>query len=68
MTILTLSNEIILLIWQQLQSQKDLNALVQVNRRFYFLLKHLLYRYNLDHQNGDGILQAAKLGPIPAVA
>lgn len=68
MTILTVSNENILLIGRQLLSQKNLNALVQVNRRFYRLLKHLLYRYNLDHQNGDGIHQAAKLGSISAVA
>lgn len=68
MFILTVSNEVVLLIGRQLQSQKDLNALVQVNHRFYLLHNHLLYRYNLGHQNGDGILQAAKLGSIPAVA
>lgn len=32
------------------------------------MLKRLLYRYNLRHQNEDGILQAAKLGSIHAVA
>jgi hypothetical protein len=68
MSISTVSNELLLLIAQQLQSQKDLKALIKVNHRFYHLLKHLLYRYNLRHQNGDGILQAAKLGSIPAVA
>lgn len=68
MFILTVSNEVILLIGQQLQSQQDIYALVQVNRRFYHLLKPLLYRYNLHHQNGAGILQAAKLGSIPAVS
>jgi ankyrin repeat protein len=68
MSVSTVSNELLLLIAQQLQSQKDLNALIKVNHRFYHLLKHLLYRYNLRHQNGDGILQAANLGSIPAVA
>ncbi|KAJ5219068.1 uncharacterized protein N7498_001167 [Penicillium cinerascens] len=68
MFILTVSNEVILLIGQQLQSQQDIYALVQVSRRFYHLLKPLLYRHNFHHQNGAGILQAAKLGSIPAVA
>jgi ankyrin repeat protein len=68
MSISTVSNELLLLIAQQLQSQKDLNALIKVNHRFYHLLKHLLFRYNLRHQNGDGILRAAKLGSIPTVA
>ncbi|KAJ5765756.1 hypothetical protein N7520_005315 [Penicillium odoratum] len=61
------SNEIIILIAQQLQSQADLAALVQVNRRLNHLIKHILYRYNLKQRNGDGILQAARLGSTPAV-
>lgn len=68
MSILTVSNELLLLIAQQSHSQNDLNALIQVNHRFYRLLKHLLYRYNLRHQNGDGIIRATKLGSITAVA
>ncbi|KAJ5912731.1 hypothetical protein N7504_001614 [Penicillium tannophilum] len=68
MSILTVSSEVILLIGQQLQTQNDLAALVQVNRRFHNVVTHLLYRYNLHHENGDGILRAAKLGSIPAVA
>ncbi|KAF3398232.1 putative ankyrin repeat protein [Penicillium rolfsii] len=68
MTILNLSNELILLIGRQLSSQKDLHALMKVYHRFHPLFKHLLYRYNLDHQSGDGVLQAAKLGSISAVA
>lgn len=68
MSILTVSSEVILLIGRQLQTQNDLAALVQVNRRFHNVVTHLLYRYNLHHENGDGILRAAKLGSIPAVA
>ncbi|KAJ5959288.1 uncharacterized protein N7479_006438 [Penicillium vulpinum] len=68
MSISTVSNELLLLIAQQSQSQNDLNALIQANYHFYRLLKPTLYRYNLCHQNGDGILRAAKLGSITAVA
>ncbi|KAJ5524152.1 hypothetical protein N7494_010802 [Penicillium frequentans] len=68
MSILTVSSEVILLIGRQLQTQNDLAALVQVNRRFHNVVTHLLYRYNLHHENGDGALRAARLGSIPAVA
>lgn len=68
MSISTFPNEAILLIGQQLQSQADLNALVRSNGRFYFLLKHLLYRHNLNYNDGDGVSKAAKLGSIPAIA
>ena len=61
------SNEVIILIAQQLQSQPDLAALVQVNCRLNHLIKHILYRYNLQKRNGDGILRAARLGSTPAV-
>ncbi|OOQ82676.1 hypothetical protein PEBR_37862 [Penicillium brasilianum] len=68
MSIPTMPNDVILLIGQQSQSQADLHALVRTSRRFYLLLKHLLYQHNLNYHDGDGILQAAKLGSIPAVA
>ncbi|KAJ5491893.1 hypothetical protein N7453_009990 [Penicillium expansum] len=63
----TASNEVIILAAQQLKSQADLAALVQVNCRLNHLIKHILYRYNLQQRNGDGILRAARLGLTTAV-
>ncbi|KAJ5758179.1 uncharacterized protein N7511_006873 [Penicillium nucicola] len=68
MSVSTLSSELLLLIAQQLESQNDLKALIEVDHRFYQLLKHVLYRYDLHRRNGDGVLRAAKLGSISAVA
>lgn len=67
MSISAASNEVIILIAQQLQSQADLAALVQVNCRLNHLIRHILYRYNLQQRNGDGVLRAARLGLTPAV-
>ncbi|KAJ5786441.1 uncharacterized protein N7503_011653 [Penicillium pulvis] len=63
-----MSNEVLLLIGRQLPTQNDLAALVQVNRRFHLVVTHRLYRYNLYHENGYGVLRAARLGSIHAVA
>ncbi|KAJ5450146.1 uncharacterized protein N7458_006595 [Penicillium daleae] len=62
MSLLSLSNELIFLVAQELESQKDLSALVQVNRQCYLLLKQTLYRHNINHHSGRGILFAAKHG------
>ncbi|KGO41766.1 hypothetical protein PEX1_031150 [Penicillium expansum] len=61
------SNKVIILIAQQLQSQADLATLVQVNSRLNHLIKHILYRYNLQHRHRHGILRAARLGLTTAV-
>ncbi|KAJ5364493.1 uncharacterized protein N7496_010206 [Penicillium cataractarum] len=68
MPFLAVPNEIVLLIAEELQSQADLSALAQVDRRSYRLLRDVLYQYNLHHHNGDGIFQAAKKGSASAVA
>lgn len=62
MTKLKLPNEIVLMIGNNLDSQRDLYSLVQVNRQFYGLLNHLLYRYNMEHYDGCGIIWAAQRG------
>lgn len=67
MSLLSLSNELIFLVAQELESQKDLSALVQVNRQCYLLLKQTLYRHNINHHSGHGILFAAKHGSLSAV-
>ncbi|KAL4921501.1 ankyrin repeat-containing domain protein [Aspergillus aurantiobrunneus] len=67
MALLDLPNELILIIAQNLETQGDLNAVVQVNHRLHCLLTHALYRANINHCDGRGILRAAQNGSLSAV-
>lgn len=52
MTLLTLPNELILLISEQISSERDLNALWRASRHLYILLNpnpYLLAIQNLDY-------------------
>ncbi|KAI9369215.1 ankyrin repeat-containing domain protein [Aspergillus egyptiacus] len=67
MALLDLSNELLFLIVDYLDSQADINAFMQINWRLYYLLNDLLYRYNFKHFGGRGILKAAADGALPTV-
>ncbi|KAJ5093985.1 hypothetical protein N7456_009846 [Penicillium angulare] len=67
MSLLSLSNEILLSIAQDLKSHGGLNSLVRTNRRLYFLLRHVLIRDDILYHDGFGILIAARRGYLSVV-
>lgn len=67
MTLLLLANEILLSISEALGSEKDINALAQVNRRCFQLLDPHLYRYNVRNNGSSALFWAAKRGELNTI-
>lgn len=61
MSLLQLPNEIILYIAHHIGSPYSLTL---VNRKFYRLLHHTLYRYNVKYRGSSAIAWAAKKGDL----
>jgi len=64
---LHLSNELLLEIVEALESDADINAFAQSNRRLYNLANTYLYRHNVQECQSSGIRGAAQRGQITAV-
>ncbi|PYH91899.1 hypothetical protein BO71DRAFT_298391, partial [Aspergillus ellipticus CBS 707.79] len=62
MSLLNLANEVLLMIAETLESENDINAMVQTNHRFYALLNPYLYRHNRRHSGSSALLWAAMTG------
>ncbi|KAL5334637.1 ankyrin, partial [Aspergillus crustosus] len=62
MSLSGLPSELILLITDVLVNQKDLNSFMRSNRRFYTVIRPVLYRHNAHHRNSSALLFAAKHG------
>lgn len=67
MTLLQLPEETVLIIWEYIDSLHDRNTFLQIHRRFYDLLEHLLYPYALKIWGKHPILSAARRGHATAV-
>lgn len=64
MSLLSLPNEVLLMIANQMESQGTLNALAQTSRFFYALLNRSLYANNVRKGGGWALSWAAKLGQL----
>ncbi|KAF1934713.1 ankyrin, partial [Clathrospora elynae] len=62
MPLLDLPNELLLKISENLESERDINAIAQANRRLYCLLDSYLYRYNIQQSGSSALLWAARHG------
>ncbi|KAJ5804844.1 hypothetical protein N7474_010731 [Penicillium riverlandense] len=62
MSILTLPNELLLLIMEQLETEKEIFALLQVNRRLYEISMPLLYQHNVQYLAGSALHRCAASG------
>jgi hypothetical protein len=59
---LNLPNELLRDISEYLESERDINAVVQSNRRLYRLLDSYLYRHNVQQPGSSALLWAARHG------
>jgi ankyrin repeat protein len=62
MSLLDLSNELLLSISELLESERNINAFAQTNRRLYSLLNSYLYRYNVQQSASSALLWSARHG------
>ena len=62
MPLLNLPNELLLKISENLESERDINAIAQANCRLYCLLDSYLYRYNVQQSGSSALLWAARHG------
>ncbi|KAJ5613453.1 ankyrin repeat-containing domain protein [Penicillium lagena] len=62
MSILTLPNELLRLIVEHLETEKDIFALLQVNRRLYEISMPLLYQHNVQYLAGSALHRCAASG------
>ena len=62
MPLLDLPNELLRNISENLESERDINAIAQANRRLYCLLDSYLYRYNIQQSGSSALLWAARHG------
>jgi ankyrin repeat protein len=62
MPLLGLPNELLRDISEYLESERDINAIAQANRRLYRLLGSYLYRYNVQQSGSSALLWAAQYG------
>ncbi|KAJ5294455.1 hypothetical protein PENANT_c006G06987 [Penicillium antarcticum] len=67
MPLLDLPNELLLAIANPLDSEGDINALVQTNRHFHSLLNSHLYKHNVLHNEGSALEWAAAHGILASV-
>jgi hypothetical protein len=56
MPLLDLPDELLQNISEKLESERDINATAQANRRPYCLLDGYLYRYNVQQSGGSALL------------
>ncbi|KAH8697410.1 ankyrin repeat-containing domain protein [Talaromyces proteolyticus] len=64
MALSTLPSELLLLISEALDSERDLNAFVRTNRRLFHLLNTTLYRHNIQFSGSSALEWAARYGRI----
>ena len=64
MLLLSLANELLLVIGEDLESQKDINAFARTNRRLYNLLNAYLYRRNVRDSQSFALLWSAQRGQV----
>ena len=62
MPLLHLANEVLCCISENLELERDINALARANRRLYRLLNTYLYRYNIRQSGSSALLWAAQHG------
>ena len=62
MPLLDISNELLLCISENLESERDINAFTRTNRHLYYLLNSYLYRHNVRKFRGSALLWAAEHG------
>src|SRR5204862_3383637 len=62
MPLLDISNELLLCISENLESERDINALTRTNRHLYSLLNAYLYRRNVQKFGSSALLWAAAVG------
>jgi ankyrin repeat protein len=66
-SLLTLPNDILLLIAEATTRECDLNALTQTNTHLYTLLIDMLYKNNIRHHNSTALFWGARTGQLPTV-
>ncbi|KAJ0420985.1 ankyrin repeat-containing domain protein [Aspergillus carlsbadensis] len=66
-SLLTLPNDILLLIAEATPAECDLNALTQTNQHLYALLIDMLYKNNIRHHNSSALFWGARSGQLPIV-
>jgi ankyrin repeat protein len=64
MSLLGLPNELLLMIAEQMVSERDINAMTQLNRFTYALLNKYLYDHNIRKSGSSALLWAAKHGQL----
>ncbi|KAJ5100890.1 hypothetical protein N7456_006942 [Penicillium angulare] len=57
-----LPSELILMVAESLEAEREINALVQTNRYLYTLLNWYLYRFNIQQNGSSALLWAAQHG------
>jgi ankyrin repeat protein len=62
MPLLDLVNELLLCISENLQSERDINAFSQTNRRLHNVIYTYLYRHNVQQLGSSGLWWAARHG------
>ncbi|KAG9185014.1 hypothetical protein G6011_00005 [Alternaria panax] len=62
MPLLDLPNELLRNVSEYLESERDINAIAQANRRIYCLLDSYLYRYNVQQSGSSALLWSARHG------
>lgn len=62
MPLLSLPDELLLYVSERLESEKDINALAQANRRLYQTLDRFLYRYSIQCSKGSALSWASEHG------
>jgi len=60
MALLSLPNEIIFEIIQQLDNEQDICSLIRVNQRTHNLFYNYLYCYDIKHRKGRALFWAAE--------
>ncbi|OOQ85871.1 hypothetical protein PEBR_24172 [Penicillium brasilianum] len=64
MSLLSLPNEVLLMIADKTQSQRDMNKMAQLNRFFYTLINKRLYAYNANHRGSSALAWATLNGQL----
>ena len=62
MAFLSLPNEIIMDIVENLDKEQDINSMIRVSRRFYNLFDEYLYCFNIKHRRSSALLWVANHG------
>lgn len=62
MPLLSLPDELLLCLSENLESEKDIYAFAQASQRLYCVLNSLMYRYNIQNSKGSALLWASRRG------